>query len=109
MMNDDREQQISGDAKSFRIDVMVRNRRRMPKETGNPEAVKIGFRSLLPAVERNFGEGGPLFVCGTCCVREEDEHVVYRVKGAKFGSTMKPEAWMMETSRRRLAIWMPPF
>ena len=71
--------------RTFQIDIMVRNARILSGVDVPPETLRIGFRSLLPAVDRNFGEGGPLFVAKDCCVEEDGATVVYRLRGAKFG------------------------
>ncbi|MCP5065743.1 MAG: HlyD family efflux transporter periplasmic adaptor subunit, partial [bacterium] len=71
--------------RTFRIDVMVRNARRLMAHDVAKSVTRVNFRNLLPAVERNFGEEGPLFVCSDCLVEEGGKQVVYRLKGAKFG------------------------
>jgi len=70
--------------RTFRIEVMVRNARRRVAGDAEQGLTRIGFREILPAVERRFGEGGPLFVCRECCLHEGQKHALYRLKGGKF-------------------------
>lgn len=72
--------------RTFRIDVMVRNARRNRADAGENGLTRIGFRQILPAVERNHGEGGPLYICRECVAidKSSGKHVLYRLKGGKF-------------------------
>jgi len=90
--------------RTFQIDIMVRNARILSGEPVPPETLRIGFRSLLPAVDRNFGEGGPLFVAKDCCVEEDSETVVYRLRGAKFGMPRPPDLFDGKLDLDRLVV-----
>ncbi len=71
--------------RTFRIDIIVRNARRLMNVSVPGEVWRISFRQMLPAVQRRFGEGGPLFVGEGCMLGKDETRTVYRVKGWKFG------------------------
>lgn len=91
--------------RTFRIDVMVRNARRRLADPGLGQAAKIRFRELLPAVDHYHGEGGPIYICHSCCVKTEDgKYVVYRVKGGKFGQPRPRGLFLQRLQLERIEI-----
>ncbi len=89
--------------RTFRIEVMVRNARRLLAKP-SPDAVVINFRALLPAVVRHFGEGGDLYVCETCDHVKDGRHYVYRVKGIKWGVPRPENLFDRKLELERLEI-----
>ena len=70
--------------RTFRLDLMVRNERRLihqmaPETKGLPVVVEY-----LPVARRYLGEEGPLFVRTTCVYRENGKTYVLRLPGVSF-------------------------
>ncbi|MDJ0522866.1 MAG: HlyD family efflux transporter periplasmic adaptor subunit [Planctomycetota bacterium] len=92
--------------RTFRIDVMVRNARRNRAKTGENGLTRIGFRQILPAVERHHDEGGPLYVCRECVATEKDtgKQVLYRLKGGKFARPRPAEMFEGRLDLERVEV-----